>query len=258
MNKSEKLILETLKRVIEPTLAKQLLAEYRTLEESFSTMKWKYSELDGGRFCEVVARLIYSVDSGNISHSKSVGDCIKYIQNEKVPHNFPERKAALLAARVIQTTYKLRSQRGAVHVSTVYTADEIDSRLIIENCRWLMIELMRLFWDSDKTKVVGIIKEMCRLQIPIIRDFDGRLLVQRTDFTAGEEILALLFSKHAEGMTLAELISFIPKHHNTVRDAAKKLTSSSIRMAVVVSGRYKITDLGIKAVELLLAEKGVV
>lgn len=99
---------------------------------------------------------------------------------------------------------------------------------------------------------------MCRLQIPIIRDFEERLLVQRTDFTAGEEILTLLFLKPSAGMTLAELINFIPKHQTTVRDAAKKLTSGRVRMAVVVSGRYQITDLGIKAVEHLLVEKGVV
>jgi hypothetical protein len=95
----------------------------------------------GGRFAEVAARIAYSVDSGNLSRTKSVDDCLKYIDNDQVPHHFPERQASIHLAKAIRAIYKLRSQRGAVHVSPTYTANEIDSRLIVEAVRWLLADV---------------------------------------------------------------------------------------------------------------------
>lgn len=88
-------------------------------------------------FAEVAARIIYAADSGNTSLTKSVDDCLRYIDNTQVPHGFPEPQAAIHFAKVIRSIYKLRSQRGAAHVSPTYSANEIDSRLIVESARWI-------------------------------------------------------------------------------------------------------------------------
>src|SRR5690242_13848928 len=100
---------------IDSRLASQLVEESISLEKSFILKNWKYSELDGGRFAEVAARIVYSIDSGNLSLTKSVDDCLRYIDNQQVAHNFPEKYAAIHLAKVIRAVYKLRSQRGAVH-----------------------------------------------------------------------------------------------------------------------------------------------
>jgi hypothetical protein len=117
---------------VDPQLAEQLIDEAVSLEEAFLLRKWKYSELDGGRFTEVAARLVYSIDSSNLSRTRSFDDCAKYVENDQVQHAFPERQAAIHIMKVLRAIYKLRSQRGAVHVSPTYTANEIDSRLIVE------------------------------------------------------------------------------------------------------------------------------
>lgn len=249
----EATILE-LKKNLDPTLVQQLVAEFIALEKSYSLMRWKYSELDGGRFCEVVARIVYSVDSKNINRSKTVDDCLRYIENNKIPHNFPEPRSVLHIARVLRATYKLRSQRGAVHVSPVYTADEIDSKLIVENCRWLMVEILRMFSDEDKEKAVEVIKEISRFEHPVVRVFDSKKLVQSTSFSAQEEVLLLLHNSEPETMSVDELVKSIPKHSSGVRKAIKILESGRVRQIIKIDQDYKITDLGLNRVEELLTK----
>lgn len=233
---------------VDPQLAEQLIDEAMSVEEAFLLRKWKYTELDGGRFAEVAARIVYSVDSGNLSRTKGVDDCLKYIDNEQVSHHFPERQASVHLAKVIRAVYKLRSQRGAVHVSPTYTANEIDSRLIVEAVRWLLADLLRIFVTSDREQVAATVRSLARFPQPIIRQYQDLPLLQSVSFTTEEEILAHLLNSD-EGMTTPALIAVIPKSASGVRQALTKLSAARSRQVVQRSGKWLITDLGITRIE---------
>jgi hypothetical protein len=235
-------------------LASQLVEEAVGVEEAFALKKWKYTELDGGRFAEVSARIIYSVDSGNVALTKSVDDCLKYIDNEQVAHHFPERQAAIHLGKVIRAIYKLRSQRGAVHVSPTYTANEIDSRLIVEAVRWVLADILRIFVTGSRDEIAAIIRSLARFPQPLIRNYQDLPLLQSVSFTAEEEILAHLLNTD-DGMTSNELIAVIPKDQSGIRRAMKKLGGPQVRQVVERSGRWTITDLGIKRIEDRIARE---
>ncbi len=241
-------IVTKLGATINQTLAEQLIEEARKLEESFLLKRWQHSELNGGRLAEVAARIIYSVDSGNVSLTKSVDDCLKYIDNNQVTHNFPEPQAAIHMAKVLRSIYKMRSQRGAVHVSPTYTANEIDSRLIIESARWILAELLRLFVAAHKDEVASMIKEIARFPNPLIRAYEDIPLLQSVGFTIEEEILAHLIEER-DGMTIQQLITIIPRDQSSVRRAASRLATSKLRQVVKRSDKWLITDLGIERIE---------
>jgi hypothetical protein len=179
---------------------------------------------------------------------------LKYIENQQVPHHFPEKQAATHLARVIRAVYKLRSQRGAVHVSATYTANEIDSRLILEAARWILAEILRIFVTKNRDEIVAVIRGLARFPQPLIRTYEDRPLLQAVSFTTEEEILAHLLNA-VDGMTLTELISSIPKDQSGVRRAVKKLASPQMRQAIERSGRWIITDLGIKRIELRISHE---
>jgi hypothetical protein len=233
---------------IDSQLAAQLVEESTSLEEAFILRKWKYSELDGGRFAEVAARIVYSVDSGNLSLTRSVDDCLKYIDNQQVVHHFPEKYAAIHLAKVIRAVYKLRSQRGAVHVSATYTANEIDSRLIVEAARWILADLLRIFVTKDRNEIATVIRGLARFPQPLIRTYEDLPLLQAVSFTTEEEVLAHLLNA-VDGLNIGDLISLIPKDQSGVRRAVRKLASPQVRQTVERSGRWIITDLGIKRIE---------
>lgn len=249
--KPAELVVE-LSKSIDPTLARQLVDETVAIEEAFGLKRWKYTELDGGRFAEVASRIVYSVDSGNLSLTKSVDDCLRYVDNEQVSHSYPERQGAIHLAKVIRSIYKLRSQRGAVHVSATYTANEIDSRLILESVRWLLSEVLRTFVTTEPDKVADTIRSLARFPQPLVRLYGERALLQSTSFTTDEEVLAhLLFSD--TGLSMRELISVIPKDPSGVRRAIAKLTSATSRQIALRDSLYLITDLGVARVEAKIA-----
>lgn len=251
-------VIQDLSTSFDATLATQLVEEFIGVESSFSLGRWRYSELDGGRLCEVLARILYSLDSKLLSHTKSVDDCTQYILDDKLLHSFPERRTAGQMARVIRAVYKLRSQRNAVHVSPDYTADEYDARYVLESCRWLVLEVLRLFWTADKAVVVQTMKEICRFQLPFVRDYKGRLLVQLRGLKVEEEILILLYQAGNGGMTIQGLLASIPKDPTGIRRMLKKLSGSSHRSVIQVDGLCYITDLGIQDVESILSENNLV
>ncbi|WP_334826646.1 hypothetical protein [Nostoc sp.] len=87
------------------------------MERRYIQRDWEPAELDGGQFCEILARILYHFDSSNLNQSKPLDDCLRYIENEHVTHTMKSRHDALHLARVLRTVYKFRSQRGAVHIS---------------------------------------------------------------------------------------------------------------------------------------------
>lgn len=243
-----KKLTQELSKSIDSTLAEQLIEEFISLEESFVLKKWKYTELDGGRLSEVAARIVYSVDSGNTSLTKSVDDCLRYIDNDNVQHMFPEAQAGRHLAKVIRSIYKLRSQRGAVHVSPTYTANEIDSRLIMESVRWVMAELLRIFVTTDISTVESTVRSLARFPYPVIRLYNNTPYVQATNLTTEEEVLVqLLFN--GEHLSTSDLIKLVHRDQAGIRRSITKLSSTGVRNITGDKDSWYITDLGIQRVE---------
>lgn len=236
-------------------LASQLIAEHIAIEEAFSLRHWGYAELNGGRFAEVAARVLYSVDSGNLSLTKSVDDCLKYIENNQVSHAFPEPAASRHLAKVIRSIYKLRSQRGAVHVSHTYTANEIDSRLVVESVRWVLAELVRIFIVADTGLAEEIVRKLAQFQHPIIRLYDGKPFVQATHLSTEDEILVqLMFSDTS--LSTPELVKLVHRDPSGIRRSIKKLASTKVREITGTDTGWHITDLGVlRAEAALLSER---
>lgn len=144
---------------LDSVLAEQLLSEYISGEKRYILREWEPATLDGGQFVEAAARIMYHMDSGNLNRSKAVGECLNYVEDQQngSRHSFPDRKSSIHLSRVLRTIYKFRSDRGAVHIDPVYTANQLDSRLVIDNSRWVLSELLRVFWSGDKVEVAKAI-----------------------------------------------------------------------------------------------------
>jgi len=238
-------------------LAQQLLEEFISMERRYIQRDWEPTELDGGQFAEVLARILYHRDSGNLSQNKDFGDCLDYVEEDKNRHDIAPRRDALHVAKVLRTIYKFRSQRGAVHVSPTYKANAMDSKFLVEAVRWCMMETLRMFWQGDKEKVAKAIRELLQFDVPCIGTFEEAILVQRTDLTAEEELLVLLHYAGEGGFTRTELGKHAHRSPPRVTEALEKLTSPDVRQVILIpsSGRYQLTGLGHKRIREQLADK---
>ena len=252
------LLLSAMCPPLDETLSGQLLDEFVSQEKRYVLGDWEPAELDGGQFAEAAARILYHQDSGNLSRTKSVDRCLRYVEdpNNSNTHSYPERKSSLHITRVLRTVYKFRSDRGAVHISPDYTANHLDSRLIIECVRWVVSELFRIFWQRDRSLVAQAIREIIQYDIPVIGNYEGHLIVQRTDCLAEEEVLILLHHAGESGLSRKELGRYVQKNATSVTRAIAKLLGSHCRQIIRLSnGNYRLTELGTRRVISDLGDK---
>lgn len=241
---------------LDSQLADQLLSEYISQEKRYVLRDWEPATLDGGQFVEAAARIVYHVDSGNLNRRKSVDDCLSYVEGQRPQniHKFPETKSAIHICKVLRTIYKFRSDRGAVHIDPLYTANQLDSHLVIENSRWVLSELLRIFWSGDRENVAKAIREILTFQIPAVGKYGDQIIVQRTDCTVDEEILLLLRDSGETGLTRKELGRFVRKTPGRVTEAIQTLQRK--REIIQTSERtHRLTDLGVRRIIQELAEK---
>src|SRR5437763_16839017 len=74
-------LLARLSPPLDALLAEQLVAEFIALERRFVLRDWEPAELDGGQFAEVLARILYHLDSGTLNRTKGFDECIAWIEN---------------------------------------------------------------------------------------------------------------------------------------------------------------------------------
>src|SRR3954451_11013502 len=151
-------LLQELSPPIDGLLASQLIDEFISVERRFVLRDWEPAELDGGQFCEILARVLYSIDSGTVNLRKDMGECITYVEDDAVPHSHTPRKDFLHICKLLRVVYKFRSDRGAVHISPTYAPNEMDARLVLEGVRWCFAETLRLLWKGNREAVATAIR----------------------------------------------------------------------------------------------------
>lgn len=249
-------LLAALSPPLDHLLATQLLDEFVSAEKRFIQRDWEPAELDGGQFAEIAARIVYHQDSGNLNHRRDFNECLKYIEDDRENHLITPRHDALHVTRALRTIYKFRSQRGAVHISSSYRANHMDSRFIIEAVRWVMNEMLRQFWKGDREHVAKAIRELLQFDVPCVGVFEDIILVQRTDLSTEEEILVLLHYAGELGFSRSELGRFAKRAASSITDAIQKLAAPDCRQLVQLSsGKYRLTDLGGRRIREQLADK---
>lgn len=242
---------------LDQSLTEALVDEFISLERRFIQRDWEPAQLDGGQFCEVLGRIIYHQDSGNLNLNRKFEECISYVVNEQVPHAIIPRSDAIHLCKVINTAYKFRSARGGVHISPSYKPNHMDSKIIIEMVRWAFADTLRKFWSgADREQVAKAIRELLTFDVPCIGKFEQVIMVQRTDLTAEEEVLVLLHYAGEQGFTRSEVGKYAMVSAASVTTALQKLKSPEMRQVVeLASKRFRLTDLGSKRIREKLPDK---
>lgn len=242
---------------LDSILAEQLLSEFISLERRYVLRDWEPAELDGGQFCEILARILYHLDSGKLNRTKDLKECLDWIEdsaNQNLQQIKPHQPL-LHFAKILRTIYKFRSQRGAVHITPTYSANQLDSKLMIEAVRWLMADTLRLFTRATPDQSASMIREILQFDVPCIGKFEDVIMVQRTDLSPEEEVLVLLHYAGDAGFTRTEIGQHARCSQPSVTRVLQKLESPDFRQVVVVADRFRLTDLGSKRIREKLPSK---
>ena len=213
-----------LSAIVGDTLGKQIVGSYAEMQLRYTAGDWKPAELDGGHFCEAVARAIYRIDTG-ADTTDLPGRIVECLLDKNRAHALDKNDRDHFC-RVLQTIYKFRSDRGVAHISATYTANFVDATLVIMLVKWMLSEFLRLCWNSDRDRVAEIIAAITQLEHPLIHELDGKPLVLSSALSTPEEVLFLLSRSAGGRIPREDLKLYVPQSSAAINTAVTRLVSS--------------------------------
>ena len=241
-------LIKDLSSVVDSALATAVVESYIEMEQRFLAGDWGPAELNGGRLCEAVSRCLLQIDTDKISHSKLPGEIRdKVLLNETITHKLKPKQRRHIA-KVIEVVYKFRSDRGAVHISPDYTANYMDSMLIVHGGKWIFSEFLNLSWNQDRKYVASLIEQIVQLEHSLIHELDGKPLVLAKDIPAPDEMLLLLNHAPSNRLTRYKLRQYAhqkPANINAAinrKIAAKEVRASGNDIILTPAGQKKVRE----------------
>lgn len=239
-------------------LRNELVTAYGEVVRNYRERRWEPSELNGGKFCEVV----YTILRGQIDG--------QFPQKSAKPQNMVEACRALEQApsakfprsvwiqipRMLMTLYEIRNNRGVGHAGGDVDPNHMDATCVLQISKWILAELIRLFHNVDTETATVAVDSIVERIIPIVWEVDGKVRVIDTDLTMMEKTLVLLYHQ-SESAKEVELVEWVEHSNPSVfrGDVLRKAHKEKLIEYDHKTGRVQISPKGISYVEEVVLVK---
>ncbi len=200
---------------------------YNRLEEHYNKIKLNYahgryepSELNGGKFCEIVLRILeWHTNNGTYTPLgqtiKDFGTACRSFEN-KVSFDDAVR---FHIPQILNALYPIRSKRGVAHHAKEVDPNHMDATFTVGCADWIMAELVRLFHNVSVEQAQQIVEGIVTKQIPTIWEVGNRKRVispPNKKLTARDKVLLLLYHAHPKPLKVSDLFVWV-EYANTTR-----------------------------------------
>ncbi len=179
-----------------------LLKSYREIASNYAEHRWEPSELNGGKFCEIV----YSVVNGSITGTfpakpskprDMVAACRTLETMPTDSHRVGDRSLRILIPRMLSALYEIRNNRGVGHVGGDVDPNFLDATAVYGMASWVLAELVRIFHAVSTKKAQEIVDMLIERKHPLIWEIPDINVKRILDSTMkrGDQVLVLLHAK---------------------------------------------------------------
>jgi hypothetical protein len=236
---------------IPETLRNELLTAYGEILRNFRERRWEPSELNGGKLCEIV----YSIISGYVggvfpkksTKPRNMVDACRGL--ETAPTIF-SRAIRVQIPRVLMALYEIRNNRGVGHVGGDVDPNRMDATCVVEICKWLMSELVRVFHGVTTEQAAAAVDVLMERTLPIVWKVGENLRVLAPAMSMRDKTLVLLY--HSRGsVPEADLCRWVEYTNSSIyrRDVLKPTHRAKLIEYDRNSGKVEISPLGVGYVE---------
>ncbi len=195
-------------------LRAELLECYRGIISAYAERRWRASELEGGRFCEVVFTIIEGALKGAFQASASkpanmFQSCITL--ESKYPPNSSrvgDRSLRILIPRLLPVLYEVRNNRNVGHVGGDVNPDHMDAEAVQSMASWLLAELVRIFHGVSTKEAEETVDALVERKTPLIWEIDGAKRVLDHTLSTKDQTLLMLYHT-ASWVGVNDLIKWI-------------------------------------------------
>lgn len=195
------------------TLIGPLLGSYTEIKENFYLGKHEPAELNAGKLCEVVFRILEQEAHGK--HTP-LGTSVKPFDakcrsfesvttaKESVRFHLP---------RLLVAVYDIRNKRGVGHVGGEVNPNVADATLVATAADWVMAELIRLHYGCSLAQAQQWVDGLVQRRLPLVYEVGGKKRVLNPALGFQERVLLLLAGEHPGGLSEGDLLAWT-EHSN--------------------------------------------
>lgn len=195
-----------------------LLTAYAEIVRNFRERRWEPSELNGGKFSEIVYCILRgSVDGVYPPVPEKPGNMLAACRALEKETTAP-RSVRIQIPRMLISLYEVRNNRGVGHSGGDVDPNHMDATAVVALAKWVLGELVRVFHGVDTERATAIVDGIVERELPLIWFVDGKRRVLAPQMTYRDKTLALLFS---EVGAVAELDLFTWIEHPRLADFRK-------------------------------------
>src|ERR1700683_2490337 len=177
-----------------------LLKSYEEIGRNFAEHRWEPSELNGGKFCEVVYTILSGTLKGSYAAkpSKPANMLLACQDLEKIqadPQRIGERSLRILIPRLLTALYEIRNNRGVGHVGGDVDPNLMDATAVYNMASWILAELVRIFHGLSTQEAQETSDALVERKLTLVWQIGSTRRVQDPRMKKGDQVLVLLYSK---------------------------------------------------------------
>lgn len=197
-------------------LVESMIEEYQDIKQKYLLGYLGPSELNAGRFCECVLRIIEDLDQGSYTPMGDDLDTRKVIRRVENNTNLPDG-VRLYIPRLCRVLLDVRNSRDVAHVEEEVSPNLSDSLLVSQGADWILTELIRNYYPSSISvdEAQSIVDSINETEVPVVQDVGGFLRVLNPDMPYKEQVLAILHHQHPSPVSDQDLIDYTGYKNST-------------------------------------------
>lgn len=232
-------------------LADEVLEGYEEAKRRYYLGDHRPTEVEGGRFCEAVTRVLEHELLGSYT---PLGKPLPGL-NDKRLNSFFSAQGKPDGLRVhlpkaLYFIYGIRNQRDVAHLGDDIDPNLQDATLVVSNLDWMMAELVRTYHSVTPDEAHAIITDLVTREVPVIEEIDGQPVCSR-DLGVADRILVFLYrAGRDQGLEIADLQQQMRHNHRgNLTAAVRRLDGVGLVLIHPRTGKAHITSKGLADVE---------
>jgi hypothetical protein len=197
-------------------LRNKLEKSYGEIKSNFSQGRWEPSELNGGKFCEIVLRILEWHTSPThvfTPFGSKISDFGQATRRFEPMVAFPE-SVRFHIPKILNALYTIRNKRGVGHVGGDVDPNHMDATFIVAATNWVMAELVRLLHGVTTLEAQEIVEGLITKNLPAVWEIDGKRRILNPKMSFTDKTLLLLYHEHPKSLTEKQLVDWT-EHSNT-------------------------------------------
>jgi hypothetical protein len=179
-----------------------LLQSFHEIGTNFAEHRWEPSELNGGKFCEVVYTIVAGTLQGSYptkpSKPANMVDACRVLEKTKPnPERVGDRSLRILVPRMLVALYEIRNNRGVGHTGGDVDPNFMDATAVYGMSSWTLAELVRVFHGVSTHEAQETVDVLVERKLTLVWQIGSTRRVQDPKMKKGDQALVLLYSKPA-------------------------------------------------------------